>query len=104
MSRNRTAILADIVEFNLDPNIAHKATHANGRLAKTVVQGEEQASVVVEPVLEAVVEAAPVVEETPVVAEVEPAAVTEEAPVEAPVEEPKAEEAPKKKGKKSATE
>lgn len=103
MSRNRTAILADIAEFNLDPNVAHATTHANGRLAKK--SASEQTPEVAEVVG---VEETPTVvvqEEIPnVETEEKVEAATEEQPVQTDAEEPKVDATPKKKGKKQPIE
>lgn len=55
MTRNR-AILADIVEFGLDPTTAHKNTHANGRLAKKASESNEQKNVEIQQAQQEIVE------------------------------------------------
>jgi hypothetical protein len=105
MTRNR-AILADIVEFKLDPTVAHTNTHASGRLSKhKAVTGEvtsAQDVVVVEP-KNALVEVPEAAKEPEKPEEV--VVTNDETPPPPDAEEEKVEvTASKKKGKKNPTE
>jgi len=93
------SILADINKFNLDPSKAYRVTHADGRLAKSATESSvstEPAKPVFEPAAAPVMttETSPVEEASPVVAPVEEQVVevAQQAEVEMPVEEIKLEE------------
>jgi hypothetical protein len=106
MSRNRTAILADIEKFNLNPNVPYRKIHGNGRLAKQPVAQEKEIiveqeltnhSTVVETIVEVQTKEAQI--ETTKVEKVEE--VSQSIVLE---EEQKPEPVMKKKGKKQITE
>lgn len=93
------SILADINKFNLDPSKAYRVTHADGRLAKSATESSvstEPTKPVFEPAAAPVMtsETSPVEEASPVVAPVEEQVVevAQQAEVEMPAEEFKLEE------------
>jgi len=100
MANHRRAILADIAEFNLDPTVAHKGTHANGRLKAPVAKSVEDLQSPTDPTVVETSSYDEVVDETPKNALVE----LSEEPKEIKTEEPSVEtpdlSSPKKKGKK----